>query len=186
MRVYCRVAPQLAIDSGEECIKVSTGMENKLPIKMDLTASEKSTLTYHLNGIFDGDTTQEDVFAEVRPFIQSAIDGNNVCIFAYGQSGAGKTYTMEGAGIKQLNENQELAPEAGILPRTAIFLFRELERLQTNFSSEFRIEISSLEIYCDKIRDLLSETNENVVLRADSNQKVVVVNQVWNKLKSVE
>ncbi|MCD7456357.1 Kinesin-like protein KIN-14O [Datura stramonium] len=84
----------------------------------------------------------EDVFAEVEPIIRSALDGHNVCILAYGQTGTGKTYTMEG--------NTE---SPGIIPR----VLQELFHLSSSDSSiSFTFSISMLEVYLGSIRDLLA------------------------------
>lgn len=75
--------------------------------------------------IFPADSSQGDIFNEVKSFIQSAVDGENVCIFAYGQTGAGKTFTMEGPNTNLLFDEAEFKVHelSGILPRSADFLF---------------------------------------------------------------
>jgi kinesin family member C1 len=97
------------------------------------------------------------MFNEVKSFVQSAMDGENVCIFAYGQTGAGKTYTMEGPPflIESMDLNNENLDElSGIIPRTAEFLLREVERLKKLNGREFFVEVSSIEVYCDTVKDL--------------------------------
>ena len=79
------------------------------------------------------------------------MDGENVSIFAYGATGSGKTYTMQGPvydTISLLNET------SGILPRTADFIFNEMIRLN-KMNMTFKLSISALEIYNDNIYDLL-------------------------------
>ncbi|KAI5422581.1 hypothetical protein KIW84_045856 [Lathyrus oleraceus] len=69
---------------------------------------------YAFDKVFHQDTTQESVFVEVEPILRSAMDGHNVCIFAYGQTGTGKTFTMDGT-------NEQL----WIIPRAIEELFRQ-------------------------------------------------------------
>lgn len=76
--------------------------------------------------------------------------GYNVCIFAYGQTGAGKSYTMMG---KQ-EEDQE-----GIIPLICKDLFRKINR-NSNESLKYSVEVSYMEIYCERVRDLLNPKNK--------------------------
>jgi hypothetical protein len=62
-------------------------------------------LVYNFDGIFDTGASQADIFTQVKPFVQSALDGENVCIFAYGQTGSGKTHTMEGPNSEALYDS---------------------------------------------------------------------------------
>lgn len=80
--------------------------------------------------------------------LQHSFDGYNVCIFAYGQTGAGKSYTMMG--------RQE---EEGIVPMLCKDLFNRIR--QTACSDlEFAVEVSYMEIYCERVRDLLNPKNK--------------------------
>ena len=110
--------------------------------------------------MFPPSCPQEQIFNEVKPFIQSALDGENVCIFAYGQTGSGKTYTMEGPPYSNLHSGDAIGTVdelSGILPRTAEFIFAEIERQKHHgLQKDFHIQISSIEIYCDNVRDLYS------------------------------
>lgn len=89
----------------------------------------------------------EAVFAETVPVVRSVMDGFNVCIFAYGQTGTGKTFTMEG-----VPENR------GVNYRALEELFRMSDKRSTSVAYTFSVSI--LEVYNEKIRDLLDESND--------------------------
>lgn len=59
------------------------------------------------------------------------------------------------------NENYSIHELSGILPRTADFMFKEIARIKTQFKREYSIKVSSLEIYCEHVRDLFGSDNEN-------------------------
>lgn len=84
-----------------------------------------------------------DVFADASPMVVSVLDGYNVCIFAYGQTGTGKTFTMEGS-----EQNR------GVNYRTLKQLFKIAEERKDTFT--YSISVSVLEIYNEQIRDLLA------------------------------
>ncbi|RVE45455.1 hypothetical protein evm_009890 [Chilo suppressalis] len=82
--------------------------------------------------------------------LQHAFDGYNICIFAYGQTGAGKSYTMMGRG----EDSQE-----GIIPQICKDLFRRI-RQTTSEDLKYSVEVSYMEIYCERVRDLLNPKNK--------------------------
>ena len=90
-------------------------------------------------------TTQDHLFADLSGLIQSSLDGHNVCIFSYGQTGAGKTYTMLGGE----------GEEKGLLPRTIQMLFNRAKELE-QFNYQISFQICFSEIYNDKMHDLLT------------------------------
>lgn len=84
-----------------------------------------------------------DVFADAFPMVISVLDGYNVCIFAYGQTGTGKTFTMEGTEANR-----------GVNYRTLEELFNIAKERKETF--RFDISVSVLEVYNEQIRDLLA------------------------------
>ncbi|KAG8189809.1 hypothetical protein JTE90_026115 [Oedothorax gibbosus] len=95
--------------------------------------------------------SQEIVYKDIgEEMLLHAFEGYNVCIFAYGQTGAGKSYTMMG---KQ-EDGQE-----GIIPHICKDLFRKIK--STNEDTLYSIEVSYMEIYCERVRDLLNPKNKN-------------------------
>uniref|UniRef100_A0A672S084 Kinesin-like protein KIF1B n=1 Tax=Sinocyclocheilus grahami TaxID=75366 RepID=A0A672S084_SINGR len=82
--------------------------------------------------------------------LQHAFEGYNVCIFAYGQTGAGKSYTMMG---KQ-EEGQE-----GIIPQLCEELFEKIDD-NSNEEISYSVEVAYMEIYCERVRDLLNPKNK--------------------------
>lgn len=87
---------------------------------------------------------QEQVFNDLgQGVLDSAFEGYNACLFAYGQTSAGKTYTMMGT-----------SEEIGLIPRICKGLFRYIDQ-NTSLNSSFRTEVSYLEIYNEHVHDLL-------------------------------
>ncbi|XP_044218350.1 kinesin-like protein KIF1A isoform X6 [Thunnus albacares] len=80
-----------------------------------------------------------------------AFEGYNVCIFAYGQTGAGKSYTMMG--------KQDVKDQQGIIPLLCEDLFTKIND-NTDNSMSYSVEVSYMEIYCERVRDLLNPKNK--------------------------
>uniref|UniRef100_A0A0N5C4F4 Kinesin-like protein unc-104 n=1 Tax=Strongyloides papillosus TaxID=174720 RepID=A0A0N5C4F4_STREA len=97
--------------------------------------------------------TQKQVYNELGvEMLEHAFQGYNVCIFAYGQTGAGKSYTMMG----KPNDEEEM----GIIPRMCKELFDRIHQLESNDSNvKHSVEVSYMEIYCERVRDLLNPSN---------------------------
>eukprot|EP01012_Entosiphon_sulcatum_P054700 TRINITY_DN7575_c0_g1_i1.p1 TRINITY_DN7575_c0_g1~~TRINITY_DN7575_c0_g1_i1.p1 ORF type:complete len:1133 (+),score=234.87 TRINITY_DN7575_c0_g1_i1:48-3446(+) len=95
--------------------------------------------------------SQADVYAYVGPqMLDNIFAGYNACLFAYGQTGSGKTWTM--MGDLQSNTNK------GIIPRLCEELFHRIHSCQLeNQNVSFKVEASYMEIYNEKVRDLLTE-----------------------------
>ncbi|BHF81374.1 Kinesin-related protein 6 [Sparganum proliferum] len=95
--------------------------------------------------IFEPSIAQEDIFREVaKPVIENALAGYNGTIFAYGQSGSGKTYTMTGGS--------ELFTNRGLIPRAIAYLF---DKFAENPNVQYLLKISYLELYNDVGYDLI-------------------------------
>ena len=96
---------------------------------------------------------QVDVYKSVvTPLIEQVLEGYNCTVFAYGQTGTGKTYTMEGLG--EIRGSWENDPDAGIIPRSLSDLFDKLR--MSNDTTEWSVRVSFLEMYNEEIYDLLS------------------------------
>ncbi|XP_053539647.1 kinesin-like protein KIF1A isoform X11 [Ictalurus punctatus] len=96
--------------------------------------------------------SQQQVYRDIgEEMLLHAFEGYNVCIFAYGQTGAGKSYTMMG---KQETDQQ------GIIPLLCEDLFTKINDSNTDNSMSYSVEVSYMEIYCERVRDLLNPKNK--------------------------
>lgn len=102
------------------------------------------------------------------------LEGFNGTIIAYGQTSAGKKYSMQGPSmIFESMMGAEIIPEAGILQRTVKQIFSKIHDAPSNM--EFSIKISILEIYCEKIKDLITPTNsESLKIKQDKEDGIYV------------
>lgn len=106
--------------------------------------------SYAFDKVYGQYSTQKDVFrATVKPAVDEALAGYNCTVFAYGQTGTGKTYTMQG----------ELSPEhemAGIIPRSVRYIFDSLQAMK----GEYSVKVSFLQIYNEELKDLLEPLDQ--------------------------
>ncbi|OXB72251.1 UNVERIFIED_CONTAM: hypothetical protein H355_012675, partial [Colinus virginianus] len=114
-----------------------------------------SKKTYTFDMVFGAQAKQIDVYRSVVcPILDEVIMGYNCTVFAYGQTGTGKTFTMEGERSPNEEYTWEEDPLAGIIPRTLHQIFEKL----TENGTEFSVKVSLLEIYNEELFDLLNPT----------------------------
>ncbi|KAM4775464.1 kinesin-like protein KIF11 isoform 2-T2 [Cyanocitta cristata] len=116
---------------------------------------KSSRKTYTFDMVFGAQAKQIDVYRSVVcPILDEVIMGYNCTVFAYGQTGTGKTFTMEGERSPNEEYTWEEDPLAGIIPRTLHQIFEKL----TENGTEFSVKVSLLEIYNEELFDLLNPT----------------------------
>lgn len=116
--------------------------------------------------VFDTNASQVEVYnTAAKPIIESVMDGFNGTVFAYGQTGSGKTFTMQGPDIEDLEMQ-------GIVPRMVRTVFNRIDNSSENI--EFTVKVSMMEIYMEKIRDLLDPTKSNMQIKVDKNKGIYV------------
>nr|CAD7430638.1 unnamed protein product [Timema monikensis] len=119
--------------------------------------NDKHSKTFSFDRVFDPSSKQMDVYKTVlNPLIDEVLAGYNCTVFAYGQTGTGKTYTMEGERTNDPAIPWDADPLSGLIPRSLSHLFDELRRLQ----AEFTVRVSYLELYNEELIDLLSTSND--------------------------
>ncbi|XP_057321320.1 kinesin-like protein KIF3B [Microplitis mediator] len=107
--------------------------------------SKDNLKIFTFDAVYDWHSSQQDIYEEtVRPLVSSVLDGFNGTIFAYGQTGTGKTYTMEGS--------KNDYDRRGIIPRSFEHIFNHIGRTE---NMQYLVRASYLEIYQEEIRDLL-------------------------------
>ncbi|XP_075888977.1 kinesin-like protein KIF3A isoform X1 [Nelusetta ayraudi] len=113
-----------------------------------LDASQEPPKMFTFDTVFGPDSKQLDVYnLTARPIIDSVLEGYNGTIFAYGQTGTGKTYTME--GVRAVPELR------GIIPNSFAHIFGHIAKAEDD--TRFLVRVSYLEIYNEEVRDLLGK-----------------------------
>ncbi|XP_060179803.1 kinesin-like protein KIN-14B [Lycium barbarum] len=165
IRVFCRIRP-ISIAS-QKSVKALGSNE------VFINLADNKTKSYSFDKVFHPSSSQGEVFSEIEPIIKSALDGYNACIFAYGQTGTGKTFTMEGT---------EEFP--GVVPRVIEALFKHA----ADSNPAFLFSFSMMEIYMGYLKDLLiphSQTTKSIFplppclsIQTHSNGEITIENLV--------
>jgi kinesin family protein 5 len=135
--------------------------EKSVMIKTTDTGNYK----FNFDRIFDTNTTQQEIYeSAAQPIIESVLEGFNGTIFAYGQTSSGKTHTMQGR-----LDNPE---HEGIIPRMIRNVFTHI--FHSSSDIEFTVKVSMIEIYMEKLKDLIEPTKVNLAIREDKTKGIYI------------
>ena len=163
LRVMCRVRPFLPSEKINKKSQMETMIINNDSIS--ICQENKQEKNFEYDYIFDTKSTQKDVYEEVTLLIQSMVQGNNICIIAYGQTCTGKTYTIQGPNSKN----------PGIVPRAARELFLILNNFsKSNYFESIRLSLTIIEIYNEQIYNLLEESTPNLTMYEDASGNLII------------
>lgn len=169
IKVVCRLRPENAMEknSGQKiCI---THNKSSLKINIDLSTekrgSEHESHEFTFDHVFGSESRQVDLFNTVaKPMIEGALEGWNGTLFCYGQTSSGKTHTMEGK-----HDDME---QRGIIPRMMEYVFELINKASIDL--EFTVKCSVLEIYNEKIQDLLDPRKNNLMVKEEKSKGIWV------------
>lgn len=140
-----------------------------------LKSQMASISEYAFDTVFDEQVTQRQVYdGSVRSFIPNLVKGQNVTVFAYGATGAGKTHTM--LGNTRADESAAHA-EAGIIPHAVKDMFAQIAQKNKTlrFGESYNVSVCFMEVYNEQVYDLLESSGKVLSLREDQEREVVVV-----------
>ncbi|CAO2604047.1 Kinesin-like protein KIF3C [Lemmus lemmus] len=143
----CRPLSRKEEAAGHEQILTMDVKLGQVTLRNPRAAPGELPKTFTFDAVYDASSKQADLYDEtVRPLIDSVLQGFNGTVFAYGQTGTGKTYTMQGTWVE---------PELrGVIPNAFEHIFTHISRSQ---NQQYLVRASYLEIYQEEIRDLLSK-----------------------------
>ncbi|KAJ5464434.1 Kinesin-like protein bimC [Penicillium daleae] len=159
--VRCRGRNEREIKDNCGVVLSTEGVSGK-NLDLSMGPNALSNKTYAFDKVFSPAADQTIVYeGVVLPILNEMLAGYNCTIFAYGQTGTGKTYTMSGDMTDTLGI---LSDDAGIIPRTLYSLFHKLE------DTESTVKCSFIELYNEELRDLLA-ADDNTKLKIYENEK---------------
>ncbi|KAI9833904.1 MAG: hypothetical protein M1819_003413 [Sarea resinae] len=162
--VRCRGRNDREVRENSGVVVSTAGVKGK-SVELSMGPSALSNKTYHFDKVFSPAADQAMIYEDVvTPILDEMLQGFNCTIFAYGQTGTGKTYTMSGDMSDTLGL---LSDAAGIIPRVLYALFNRLEVEE----AESSVKCSFIELYNEELRDLLS-AEEHAKLKIFDDSKI--------------
>ncbi|CAP71483.1 uncharacterized protein PODANS_6_1570 [Podospora anserina S mat+] len=162
IKVVARFRPQnrVEIESGGQPIVTFQGPDT---CTVD---SKEAQGSFTFDRVFDMSCKQSDIFDfSIKPTVDDILNGYNGTVFAYGQTGAGKSYTMMGTNIDDESGK-------GVIPRIIEQIFSQIMSSPANI--EYTVRVSYMEIYMERIRDLLQPQNDNLPVHEEKSRGVYV------------
>jgi len=153
IKVMVRVRPLNSRERAEEG-KICVILDDYRPNTLTLDAKPEPK-SFNFDWVGGDNTTQQNIFEAVgKAMVQTCLEGYNCCIFAYGQTGAGKTYTMQGRGLDMDNEDMT---HRGLQPRVFDYIFGQIrDDTEENVDTKYLVSCTYLEIYNEQIMDLVN------------------------------
>ncbi|KAH9712734.1 kinesin-like protein KIN-14B [Citrus sinensis] len=147
IKVFCRTRP-LFEDEGPSVVEFTDDCTIRVNTGDDTISNPKKD--FEFDRVYGPHVGQAELFSDVQPFVQSALDGYNVSIFAYGQTHSGKTHTMEGS-----------SHDRGLYARCFEELF-DLSNSDTTATARFNFAVTVFELYNEQLRELLPQTGNGL------------------------
>eukprot|EP00794_Sanderia_malayensis_P016918 gene16918-18624_t len=184
--VRCRPLNDVEVENSTEIVLTVDRTQRTCILRKpgDRISSPRKVFTF--DGVYEADATNDEIYTEfVSPLVESVLEGYNGCVFAYGQTSCGKTFSMQGL--------QNMNMQRGIINRAIDQIF---ENIQVTDVTYYTIRASYLEIYNEEIRDLLNKQNrykldikehpeKGVYVRGLSSVEVTTSKR-WKKLSNTE
>eukprot|EP00898_Chlorokybus_atmophyticus_P003991 jgi/Chlat1/4593/Chrsp290S04351 len=180
IRVFCRCRPMLPSELARG-LSDATEFDPLRPNDITVRMASGLRKTFRFDRVFAPNVDQSGVFEDTKPVVVSVLDGYNVCIFAFGQTGTGKTFTMEGP-----------PGQRGVNHRTLEEMFRIVREERASGEVDFTISVSLLEVYNEMLRDLSASSStdkleikqgpEGVFVKGLTETTVETMAEVWEVL----
>eukprot|EP00759_Apiculatamorpha_spiralis_P037528 PhF_6_TR37441/c0_g1_i1/m.55018/K20196/KIF3B; kinesin family member 3B len=166
IRVVVRVRPLLGDEkerSEKEAVRLDLS-NNQIIVSHPGGYGDPDRWTF--DAVYNNTFSQRDVYRqEVAPLIDAVMNGYNATVFAYGQSGSGKTHTMTG----KIHDPQL----QGMMPQAVEHIFKEVKE-QTSSTKSFKVKVSYLELYNGNARDLLQKKQVTLEIKENSSKNFYV------------
>uniref|UniRef100_UPI00398E560A kinesin-like protein KIF22 isoform X2 n=1 Tax=Pristiophorus japonicus TaxID=55135 RepID=UPI00398E560A len=176
VQVAVRLRPYLAGESGEQRGACVRGIDART-LEIMNWRNRSETMQYNFDAFHGEDASQQEVYIDsVKPILTHVLNGQNASVFAYGPTGAGKTHTMLG--------NPE---QPGVVPRAVLDVFRMSREQSDQLSGppwSFAISMSYLEIYQEKVLDLLETRDQDLPIREDKDKNIFIPNLTQQPISS--
>ncbi|XP_077996007.1 kinesin-like protein KIF22 [Glandiceps talaboti] len=175
VQVVVRLRPVLD-DKDKEKDPCVQGIDEK-SLEIFNWRNNQETLRYSFDAFHTEESSQEDVYTQsVEPLLKHTLEGQNASVFAYGPTGAGKTYTMLGT-----------ATDPGIIPRSVRKILSSIHTEQSSCTTwKFTVQFSYLEIYQEKVYDLLAPKNHDLPIREDREKNIFIPGLAEKEVTSFE
>ena len=191
IRVLCRLKPIMVVPSerhrGRACSTSTTSIERdnecECAVGIDANDDEETVSvrnherSFGFDGVLGPKASNDDVFAEVEAMVEGVLDGYRASVLAYGQTGAGKTFTMLGTDTAKRSTSTSTstntsrssssdgvganATDLGIIGRSLLLLFQSSRDRQENDGYRYTFTLTALEVYNDSVIDLLADENHD-------------------------
>ncbi|GMN48317.1 hypothetical protein TIFTF001_017493 [Ficus carica] len=134
----------------------------------NLKDEKDEIFTFSFDKVFYENSEQASVFEFLAlPIVRDAVNGINGTIITYGQTGAGKTYSMEGPGILECDELKK-----GLLPRVVDGIFECIKSSEE--ATKYSVKLSMVEIYMERVRDLFDLTKDNIQIKENKAHGIIL------------
>jgi len=169
-------------------------VEDHLPVDWDAKSnlvfvpgkSGRKPNEFSFDLVLGPSVSQEQFFIQVaEDRCRSVLEGFNVTLFCYGQSGSGKTHTMFGPDAEYLDPKQTMkSMQMGLIPRAVSFIFNYVESIDSDPNIDsITVKAACLEVYMEKMRDLLDPTSKKDLKILQNKSKGTYVNKLsWKTI----